>query len=127
MAIKPSHCLEFSLTIIFKANFLLTEKQVCILKTFTNRLSISKNKKLSDLRNLRYHGNNTIKLFYIHLKDHFMSKSSYDRKSNVPIYNTTCGLHIPKQESNIVVNFMLPWQNSVKPSMNIPKNRFQSK
>ena len=32
MAIKPSHCLEFSLTIIFKANFLLTEKQMCILK-----------------------------------------------------------------------------------------------
>ena len=26
------HCLEFSLTIIFKANFLLTEKQMCILK-----------------------------------------------------------------------------------------------
>ena len=33
---KPSHCLKFTLSIIFKANFLLTEKQMCILKTFTN-------------------------------------------------------------------------------------------
>ena len=63
MAIKPSHGLEFSLTIIFKANFLLTEKQMCILKRFTKRRSISENKKLRDVRNLRYHGNNTIKLF----------------------------------------------------------------
>ena len=30
-------------------------------------------------------------------------------------------------KSNIVVNFMLPWQKSIKPSMNTPKNRFQSK
>ena len=59
---KPSHCLEFSLTIIFKANFLLTEKKMCILKMFTNRRSLSK-KKLNDVRNLRYHGKNFIKLF----------------------------------------------------------------
>ena len=35
MARKPSHCLEFTLTILFKTNFLLTEKQICTLKMFT--------------------------------------------------------------------------------------------
>ena len=35
----------------------------------------------------------------------------------MPIYHSTCGLHISKPKSNIVINFMLPWQKSIKPSM----------
>ena len=61
------------------------------------------NKKLSNVRNLRYHGNNTIKLSEIRLKYHFQSKSSYDRKSTVPIHNSTPGKQIQKTKINIVV------------------------
>ena len=55
------------------------------------------NKKISNKRNLRYHGNNIIKLSYIYLEHFFQCKFSYERKSHVHIYKSTPGYHIQKK------------------------------